>query len=52
MKEIEHAITHLSNVGINTKGFILNGDVTTSSQYDYGYRDKSGYGDLNYSYKG
>lgn len=55
MKEIEHALNDLSNVGINTKGFIYNGCTTTSSHYKYGYEYGSGvksdYGDLSYKYK-
>ncbi len=46
LKEIEHAVTRLSNNGIETKGFIFNGYEAKKSGYGYGgYGYHSYYGD-------
>ncbi len=37
MREIEHAVSRLTQTGIETKGFIFNGYVPKSSGYNYGY---------------
>ena len=37
MKEIEHAVARLTQVGIETKGFIFNGYVNNQLGYGYGY---------------
>ncbi|MGK0272162.1 MAG: tyrosine-protein kinase Etk/Wzc [Cocleimonas sp.] len=46
MKEIEHAVTRLSQNGVDTKGFIFNGFVNKSGANGYGgYGYQSYYGD-------
>ncbi len=47
IKEIEHAVTRLSNNEIKTKGFIFNGVLSKKSKYGYGY----GYGGYYGEYK-
>jgi tyrosine-protein kinase Etk/Wzc len=44
IRDIKHAVTRLSQTGIDTKGFIFNGYVATSSLYGYGYGYNSYYG--------
>ncbi len=49
IKEIEHAVTRLSNNEIKTKGFIFNGVLSKKSKYGYGYG--YGYGGYYGEYK-
>ena len=39
IKEIEHAVTRLTQNGVETKGFIFNGFDAQSTVYGYGYAD-------------